>query len=336
MTDPRRQRVEGIRPIRTSTLSRSAFVLAADLSIYAALWAALLLAGPWWIKPPLALGAAVAITRLFLIGHDACHGVFFPAPRWFNAAFARLVFLPSLTPYSTWEVVHNTLHHGFTNLRGKDCFYAPFSPSEFDVLPGWRQRLERVYRHPLGPGLHYGIEIWWKRLWFPRDAERGIQHADSLLTLAFLALQLAIVVAVARATGQNALALAAWSVAAPFAVWHAIIGFVTYQQHTHPDVAWYADRRQWDPLTAQLRGTVHILFPPLAAALLGNFMDHTAHHLDAAIPMFELPEAQQRVEEAFRGEIVLARWTPAFYQECCRQCKLYDYHARRWAGFPSQ
>lgn len=333
MKSARRQLVDRIRPARTTGSLRPALVLAADLLVYGALFAALLFAGPWWAKLPLAFCTAVSIARLFLIGHDACHGAYFPGPRWANTAAGRLVFLPSLTPYSTWELGHNTLHHGFTNLKGKDYVYTPFSPAEFTELPRWRQWLERVYRHPLGPGLHYGIEVWWKRLWFPRPAERPIYLADSALTLAYLAAQMAVVVAVARFTGQHPLALAAWALVLPFLFWNGLMGFVTYQQHTHPQVVWYADRRQWDPVTAQVHGTVHVQFPPLIAALLGNIMEHTAHHLDVAIPMFELPEAQRRVEAEFPDEVVVVPWTLTYYLECCRQCKLYDYASQRWTSF---
>lgn len=331
----RRELIEKIRPVRTAGALKPAALMAFDLSIYALLWAALLLAIPWWLHAALGVAAGIATARLFLIGHDACHGAYFPAPvRWANAIAGRIVFLPSLTPYSAWELGHNTLHHGFTNLRGKDYVYTPFSKAEYDALPAWRRLLERVYRHPLGPGLHYGIEVWWKRLWFPRElTARRIYLWDSLLTLAFLAAQIAAVIAAARTTGQHPVALAAWAIALPFAVWSFVMGFVTYQQHTNPSVVWYADRRDWDPVTAQVHGTVHVVFPAPVGALLGNIMEHTAHHIDVAIPLFDLPEAQRRVEQEFPEGVTVVKWSLRYYLDCCRQCKLFDYSTRTWTGF---
>jgi acyl-lipid omega-6 desaturase (Delta-12 desaturase) len=333
MKNERRQLIDRIRPLRTAGIARSALLLSFDLLVYAGLWTALLLVGPWWAKLPLALATGGAIARLFLIGHDACHGSFFPGPRWLNTWAGRLVFLPSLTPYSTWELGHNTNHHGFTNLRDKDPSYAPLSPAEYHALPPWRQWLERVYRHPPGPGLYYCVEVWWKHLWFPRAAERSIYYADSLLTLAFLFAQLAAVWLVAQATSQHPLALAAWSVALPFVAWSGLMGFVTYQQHTNPQVVWYADRRQWEPVNAQIRGTVHIRFPAPIAALFDNIMEHTAHHIDVAIPMFDLPEAQRRLESEFPADVPQVRWTLSYYLDCCRQCQLYDYETQQWTTF---
>lgn len=335
----RRELVHRIRPERSGGLGRAASLLFFDVSLYLSLSAALLLSVNWWVKALLALFAGIAIARLFLIGHDACHRTFFPSARGLNAVVGRVVFLPSLTPYSTWELGHNTLHHGFTNLRGKDYVYTPFSRTEFDALPPWRRLLERVYRHPAGPGLHYGIEVWWKRLWFPRRSgdhpEREIWLWDSILTLGFLVTQVAVSIGVAHVTGQNPVAQVLWAVVLPFAIWNVLMGFVTYQQHTHPNVAWYADRREWDPIKAQVQSTVHVVFPPPIGALLGNIMEHTAHHVDVAIPLFDLPEAQRRVESEF-PEITVVRWSLRYYLDCCRRCKLYDYESKSWIEFGSR
>lgn len=340
MSNRRRELIERIRPQRTAGHRRAALLLAFDLTGYTALWIALILAPSWWWKAPLALCTGIAIARLFLIGHDACHGAFFPGSRRANALAGRLVFLPSLTPFSTWELGHNTLHHGFTNLRGKDYVYTPFSKAEFDAMPRWRRLIERLYRHPIGPGIHYAVEVWWKRLWFPvrpgEGARKPIYYADSLLTLLFLAAQLAVTAAVAKATGQHPAVLIAWAVALPFATWNALMGFVTYQQHTNPSVVWYADRRDWDPVTAQVHGTVHVQFPAPIGALLGNIMEHTAHHLDVAIPLFDLPEAQRRVEDEFDGSVTIVRWSLGYYLDCCRRCKLFDYDGRFWTDFNGQ
>jgi acyl-lipid omega-6 desaturase (Delta-12 desaturase) len=74
--------------------------------------------------------AALWIARLFVIGHDACHGSYTPN-KTLNKWIGRIAFLPSLTPYSLWEIGHNLAHHGFTNLKGRDYVWTPYSPSEF-------------------------------------------------------------------------------------------------------------------------------------------------------------------------------------------------------------
>jgi omega-6 fatty acid desaturase (delta-12 desaturase) len=335
----RRQALDRLAAFHSTRTGPALLLLAFDLALYAALWTALLLAPPWWMKLPLAAAAAVSIARLFLIGHDACHGSYFTS-RWANAVAGRLVFLASYTPFSTWELGHNTLHHGFTNLRGKDYVYTPFGKAEFDALPAWRRLLERVYRHPLGLGPYYCADVWWRKLWFPRarhaQPARAAYTVDSMLTALFMAAQAALVLVVAARANQNPAALALWAIAAPFAVWNALMGFVTFQQHTHPGVVWYANRRDWDPVRAQLENTPHVVFPWPLRFLVNHIMEHTAHHLDVTIPFFDLPGAQAEVERIFPEQVRVARWSWRYYVDCCRRCKLYDYEARQWLGFDGQ
>src|SRR6202167_3560397 len=127
----------------------------------------------WWVKIFASLVAALWIARLFVIGHDACHGSYTPN-KTLNKWIGRIAFLPSLTPYSLWEIGHNLAHHGFTNLKGRDYVWTPFSPQEFASLSWIRRRLERVYRSGVGQGVYYMIEMWWKKLMFP--SHKHVNH----------------------------------------------------------------------------------------------------------------------------------------------------------------
>ncbi len=68
-----------------------------------------------------------------------------------------------MTPYSLWELGHNLAHHGFTNLKGRDYVWTPYSPHEFARLSWVRRRLEHIYRSGVGQGVYYMIEMWWKK-----------------------------------------------------------------------------------------------------------------------------------------------------------------------------
>jgi len=337
MAVPTRQSVrEFLLRFRTQTPRLAFALLLVDLGLYATSWWALVTAGSIWLQVGLAVVNAFAIARLFVLGHDACHGSSFRRG-WANQAAGRIAFLPSLTPYSTWELGHNTLHHGFTNLRGKDYVYAPLSIAEYDALPRWRRALDRVYRHPLGPGLYYAVDVWWKRLWFPRPAAVEVYHsrffADSLATAVFLAIQAAIAAGVAGRAGGNPMVAVLMAVALPQAIWNGLMGFVTYQHHTHPDVKWFNDRQQWDPLAAQVENTVHVEFPWPVGMLLGNIMEHTAHHVDVKIPLTQLAGAQAELESRLPDRVPVQRWSWRGYVENCRKCQLYDYEKRRWMSF---
>src|SRR5438132_13521935 len=96
--------------------------------------------------------AGVLMAILFVVGHDACHGSF-TSRRWLNLGIGRIAFLPTLTPFSTWELSHNLTHHVYTNLKERDYLWRPYSKREYDAQPGWRRKLERVYRDPVGLAL---------------------------------------------------------------------------------------------------------------------------------------------------------------------------------------
>ena len=77
--------------------------------------------------------ATLAIVRLFIIGHDACHGSLTDHDG-LNKVLGRIAFLPSMTPYSLWRVGHNVVHHGFNSLKGRDFVWEPKDPSEWEQL----------------------------------------------------------------------------------------------------------------------------------------------------------------------------------------------------------
>src|SRR5260370_37235852 len=67
--------------------------------------ASLLVVEAWGVKVFASLVAALWIARLFVIGHDACHGSYTPN-KILNKWNGRIALLPSLTPYSLLEGGH--------------------------------------------------------------------------------------------------------------------------------------------------------------------------------------------------------------------------------------
>ena len=317
------------------TLFRSMSVLMFDLVLFAASSALVLLATSVALKLVGTLLVTAAIVRLFLIGHDACHGSYF-ASKKLNAVCGRIAFLPSLTAFSLWEVGHNTAHHGFNNLKGRDQVWAPYSKAEFDALPRHRQALERLYRSGAGWGAYYLVEMWWKKLFFASRREIGSTRRkymlDSILASVGALLWLAAVVGVARATGQSPVLLVTLAVIVPFLLWNAVMGFVVYLHHTHPTIAWFRNRQEWQRNKAYLTSTACVRFPFGIERLMHDIMEHNAHHLNPRIPMFNLRAAQRTLHERF-PELRSFRVTPLTYMDCVRSCKLYDYANHAWLDF---
>ncbi len=310
-----------LREKRGKSASLALAIFAVDLLLYAAcLYGALRFADTWrgWCFG-LAQGACIAM--LFVVGHDACHGSF-TAGRTLNLWIGRVAFLPSLTPFRTWELGHNQTHHVYTNLKPLDYVWVPFSKTEFDHLPRWRQWLERVYRTAPGVGVYYALEIWWRRLFFPRGSR---YWRDCWLCAAYGA---ALSVCAITFGWRAWLTAVVW----PFVCWNWLMGWAIFEHHTHPDVPWFDDEAAWRAAGAQVACTVHVILPTPFDALLHFIMQHTAHHLDVTIPLYRLRDAQRMVEDS-GTRLVVYHWTPATFFRHLKICKLYDFERRCWVGF---
>jgi len=273
---------------------------------------------------------------LFIIGHDACHQSY-TRHRGLNRLLGRIAMVPSLTPYSLWQVGHNVIHHGYTNLKGIDFVWAPLTSAEFNSLPPGRRVLERIYRSGLGSWLYYFVEMWWLRMFFPNKHYIGTRRTEFARDSGFVAVTAALwigaLIAAAHLTDQSALSLVGFGFGIPFLVWNALIGFVVYVHHTHPDVQWHDDKEAWGKAAPFISTTVHLIFPYGIGSLFHHIMEHTAHHVDMSIPQYKLKGAQQLLENALPERIIAQRFSWRWYFNTARRCKLYDFNRHCWTDF---
>ena len=337
MTIPHRKVIRAwLVPLAARSTARAFALVVVDALLFVACLAAVILAGSPWLQALAGVATGLVISRLFILGHDACHQSF-TAHRGLNRWLGRLVFLPSLTPYSLWEVGHNVVHHGYTNLRGFDFVWQPLSLAEFRAMPRWRRGLEHVYRSGWAPWLYYLVEIWWRRMFFPSRATMPTRRAvftwDCGLVSAFALAWVAGLLAAAIATGQSMAWLLTVGFVLPFVVWNGLIGFVVYVHHTHPGVAWYEDKAAWSASQPFVSTTVHLTFRSAMGTLLHHIMEHTAHHVDMSVPLYRLKRAQALLESRLAGAIVVQPFSWRWYVDTARCCKLYDFEQRCWTDF---
>jgi len=307
-----------------------------DWLVLGAAIGSLLVVEGWWVKVFASLVAALWIARLFVIGHDACHGSYTPN-KTLNKWIGRIAFLPSLTPYSLWEVGHNLAHHGFTNLKGRDYVWTPYSPHEFAQLPWIRRQLEHIYRSGVGQGVYYMIEMWWKKLFFPgrkHVTTRRTSHLiDSFLVAGFAALWIGGLTLWGLYSGKSIWSLLTFGFAVPFFLWNCLMGFVIYVQHTHPRVAWYERRDEWSANAGYATTTVHIKLMRPLDGLIHYILEHGAHHVNMGIPLYRLKEAQARLSATLDERLNSEVFTWRYYWNTVRRCKLYDFAQHVWMDF---
>ena len=338
--------VKGVRDVlpatsRDRSLPLGVVYFAGSAMLYWATFSLIAIAPWWWLRAVFAILNGLATGVLFIVGHDACHGSLTPSST-LNAWLGRAAFLPSLHPFAAWEYSHNALHHGWTNLKGKDPVYCPMTVDEYRRLSPVRQWFERVSRSWIGMLPLYLFEIWWPLEMHPNAEhrrhidKRGTFTFDRALVLAFPAVQAAALLVIADTTGDRhtLLGTVLLGVVVPFLTFNWLIGFATFQHHTHPRVVWYDDASEWNFFRAQVQGTVHIVFPRWIETLLHNIMEHTAHHIDTRVPLYRLTSAQAAVEAAFGEENVISEpFTFAGMARTFRTCQLYDFDRHQWLSF---
>ena len=322
-------------PLAERSTWRALVLLAFDYALFLGLMVGMVALESGWLKLLCGLVAGFVIGRLFIIGHDGCHQSLTPNRR-LNKWLGRIAFLPSLTPYSLWDMGHNVVHHGFTNLKGVDFVWAPLTQAEYEGLSPSRRFMERLYRSGWAPGVYYMVEIWWRRM-VARDrytnAERPVFSRDCWLVCSFAVVWFAALVGAALVTEQSVLLLVGTAFVVPLLFWFAMIGFVVYVHHTHVKVSWHDERAAWQRAQPFVSTTVHLTFPFRIGSLLHHIMEHTAHHVDMSIPLYKLKAAQQRIEEMLPSRIVIQRFSWRWYFSTARSCKLYDFTRRCWTDF---
>jgi omega-6 fatty acid desaturase (delta-12 desaturase) len=290
----------------------------------------------WWAKALMVIPGSIAIARLFVIGHDACHGSYTPYA-WLNKLVGRIAFLPSLTPFSLWDVGHNVAHHGFTNLKGRDQVWVPMSAEEWQNASKGRRMLERIYRSGLGQGLYYLIEMWWKKLILPSKKHVGVRRAifmwDNVLVLGVGAVWISALVLWA-VYGHHSIT---WTLLGgfvlPFLAFNCIMGFVIYVQHTHPEVAWFDKREEWQKRLGFITTTVNVVVPRRMGEILHDILEHGAHHVNTGVPLYRLRAAQQALKSAVPNLARVYVLTWKRYWATVRTCKIYDYANHQWMDF---
>jgi omega-6 fatty acid desaturase (delta-12 desaturase) len=339
MTTPR----DDLRSLRAPSYGWGLGFLLFDASVYGVALYGAVTADELWKQLIWSVVAGFCTAGLLIVAHDACHQSLTPN-RLLNRIIGTLAFLPALHAYSLWRHGHNFLHHLHTNQRGKDYVWEPLSLREYQQLSAWQKWKYRFYRSFVGHYFYYPCEIWVRRRFVPRRMHVGTITAehwlDSLAVIAWMLLLSCLLIAVhAHHKGVAVNDMTLWAeplllgIGIPFFLNGMLNSDSTYLHHTHPAIHWSWDKPQegWD--LHQTRTSIHVRYPQPIDWFLHWIMDHTAHHLQPAIPLYRLKDAQQQLEQQHGEQIVSYRFTFAAMRDILKACKLYDDQQGCWTDF---
>lgn len=324
---------------RAKSTAKGVSFFIVSLVVYALGYAGFFVLDGWWAKIASAAVMTVGLPMLFVVGHDACHQALTPH-RWLNKLIGRLAMVPTWHAYSVWEFAHNGMHHAWTNVRSKDIIWRPMSTEEFAALSPLGRFMQRKYRTWWGTGFYYMIEVWGKYGMTVARAQsartKGLYLADWLSVVAFTAVLIPAVMLLTDRTGLGAswplvsAGLLTIGVAVPFIIWHWVMGTIILVHHTHPKIPWYGDVADWGYYVGQVQSTVHVELPRPVELVLHNIMEHTAHHADPRVPLYNLERAQKKLEDTYGDNIVVVPFTVTGFFNTLRTCRLFDYENHRW------
>jgi len=240
----------------------------------------------YWITFGLGIINAFFLVRIFIIQHDCGHRTFLSNTTARNiVGYVCSIF--SSIPYHYWAKSHHIHHSHNGQLEIRDIGdINTLTVSEYKNLSPWGKFKYRIYRSigvmfVLGP-IYYvlihnripsiDLDVFKNekvRLWLNNLILLGI-----FLTLGYF-------------LGWYKFFMTHLTIVVIFSV---IAIWFFYVQHQHEE-AYKQWRDKWDYLTAAIRGSTYYKVPRVFNWLTGNIGIHHIHHLNPAIPNYNLQKA---------------------------------------------
>ena len=311
-------------------------LVARAVVIWSAVMAGLASTNAWYLVLPLWVFATLAVTGLFILGHDCAHGALFESKER-NRSVGRALMIPSLHIYESWVIGHNRIHHGHTLRQGMDFVWHPTTVEEYRNLGRAHRARHRVEWSAFGSGLYYLRSVWWqKMIRFTAPARYAAAvHRDRVFLSSIVAITTIATGVLAMVLGGSVVG-AFWLVTklfvVPFFGFCCAIGYIVYLHHIAPDIKWWP-RRTWNSFHGQIEGTTVLrVNNTLNSLFFYNIFVHVPHHVDVRIPCYELPKAADAIIEAF-PEVSHGRYRFADFLASTRVCKLYDFETQAWLPY---
>lgn len=243
----------------------------------------------YWIT--LGLGAlnAFFLVRIFIIQHDCGHQSFVKN-RKAQKIIGHICSYLSAIPFSYWAKSH-AIHHklnGQLELRDIGDVNT-YTVAEYKAFTKGKRFGYRVYRSPLvmfliGPVYYIFIHNRLAKIQMPAFQKlKGSVVASNLVMLGIFAI-------LGFTLGWKEFLLVHFTTLTLFAI-IAIWFFYVQHQHEHGYKQW---KKNWDYITSALKGSTYYKVPKVFNWLTGNIGIHHVHHLNPAIPNYNL---QQCIKE---------------------------------------
>jgi len=239
----------------------------------------------YWLTLGLGMINAFFLVRIFIIQHDCGHQSFIKN-RKLQKVIGHACSYVSIIPFNYWAKSHSVHHKLNGQLELRDIGDVDtYTVKEFSKLSKGKQRGYKIYRSPfvmflIGPIYYIFIHNRLAKIKLPafQKLKSGVYINNLILLVIFLVLGFSL--------GWTAFLTVHLTILTLFAI-IAIWFFYVQHQHEHGYKQW---KKDWDYVTSALIGSTYYKVPPLFNWLTGNIGIHHVHHLNPAIPNYNLQQ----------------------------------------------
>jgi acyl-lipid omega-6 desaturase (Delta-12 desaturase) len=288
--------------------------------LLALMWVTIRLGVSYWATFLLTIIAVPFYIRIFIFFHDCGHGSFFRNKKA-NTILAYVCGILTFTPFEQWRHDHALHHASIGNLDRRGPGAIRIMTVDEYLGASRSQRIKyRLYQNPFimfGLGYFYTFIILYRFPHYDDDLKRRLNVYFTDLALA------AVVVTAWYTMGLRAYLL----IQLPVALIAGTIGvWIFYVQHHFPGT-YFARQKEWNHLTASLRGASYYKLPPLLHWATGNIGFHHIHHVRPRIPNYNLPRCYGETKELHVKGLTLRRSLDALF------LSLWDEDKKKLVGF---
>jgi len=293
-------------PVRWLAIEQLAGTFIPYFSLLFLMLASIRLGASLFITLTLAVIAVPFYIRIFIFFHDCGHGSFFHNTKA-NTILAYVCGILTFTPYEQWRHDHAIHHLNVCNLdRRGPGEITIMTVDEYLEAPMLQRIGYRLYRNPF---IMFGFGFFYKFIIanrFPHFNENFKRQFSVYIT------DFAIVVIVVTAwltIGIKEYLL----IQMPVAFIAGTLGiWIFYVQHNFPGT-YFARQKDWNHLTASMRGASYYKLPPILQWATGNIGLHHLHHVRPRIPNYNLPRAYAAIKEVHVKPLTIRRSLDALF-----------------------
>lgn len=287
-----REALKSIKKYQTPSNTKAIIQVINSFGPFVLIWALMYNLWDYSILAVLALGIlnAFFLVRIFIIQHDCGHNSFIQSKFWRNTiGYVCSIF--SSIPYFYWAKSHHFHHNNNGRLEVRDIGdIDTLTVKEFAAMPKSKRFWYKVYRSPIvmfffGPLYYIFIHNRFALINLPEFKKEKWRLYISNLVITAIFVSLCFVFDWKKFISTQFLILGFFAV---IAIWF----FYVQHQHEHAYKHW---KDKWEFMYAAIKGSSYYKLPRIMNWFTGNIAIHHIHHLNPAIPNYNLKKCVQEI-----------------------------------------